>query len=65
MTDWVTQITKSTGFKILEARPYLSDWILKNRFEGNVRLFKQGTDGKLTPLPFPPTNVIIAAEKPF
>jgi len=66
-TQW-KQLLSETGFHILENpnRPeggslfYTNPWIVQNRYEGHAQLFTPG--GSL--LPWPPTNLILVAEKP-
>ncbi len=69
-SDWKDFLTKH-GFNIIEnpnqptqsSRVYTNDWIVKNRYEGKTDLFiKNGR--KLVPLDYPPTNIVLIAEKP-
>lgn len=60
----------SAGFRILEnpnepaggSRVYTNPWIVENRWQGSVALFEEA-DGRLRPLPYPPTNIVLVAEK--
>lgn len=47
------------GFRILHSAPIYNPWIIRNRYQNQIRLY----DINGSPLPFPPTNFIIAAEK--
>ncbi|HWI57509.1 MAG TPA: methyltransferase [Bacillota bacterium] len=66
-TQW-KQVLLETGFHILEnpnqpeqgSRVYANPWIVQNRYEGHVQLFSVGG----SPLPWPPTNMVMVAEKP-
>lgn len=59
-----------TGFRIIEhatgsepgSKVYCNPWIVENRFQNLVTLMK--ADGSQTPLEFPPTNMVLVAEKP-
>ncbi len=68
--DWKKFLTKR-GFNIIEnpnqptqsSRVYTNEWIVENRFKGKTDLFmKKGK--KLLPLEYPPTNIVLIAEKP-
>ena len=58
------------GFHLLEnpnapaegSRVYLNPWLVENRYQGKVALFSRQGDA-LVPLPFPPSNVVLVAEK--
>jgi SAM-dependent methyltransferase len=62
------QVLTETGFQVLEntsepakgARVYTNPWIVQNRFDPHAKLFSP--DGAV--LPWPPTNMVLAAEKP-
>ena len=57
-----------TGFRVIEnpnqpnagSRAYGSPWIVQHRYENHVAL--HGDDGAR--LPWPPTNMVLVAEKP-
>lgn len=59
---------QAAGFTILEdpnspqhgSRVYVNDWIVKNRWQGKVALFRPGNP---TPLPYPVTNIILVGQK--
>ncbi len=61
------QVLAETGFSILEnpnqpehgSRVYSNPWIVQNRFETHAQLFTPGG----SPLAWPPTNMILVAEK--
>jgi SAM-dependent methyltransferase len=58
------------GFKIIEnpnlplesSRVYTNDWIVENRYKGKTELFRM-TEDKLIPMDYPPTNIVLVAEK--
>lgn len=60
----------AAGFRVVEnpndpersSRVYTNPWIVQNRWEGKVALFRRHSDG-LQPLPFPPTNIVLVGEK--
>jgi hypothetical protein len=68
--EWKAALAEA-GFRIVEdpnapsrgSRVYTSSWIVGNRWQGRVALFRQ-SDGELEPLPFPPTNIVLVGEKP-
>ena len=68
-SEWKAALA-GAGFHILEnpnapafgSRVYTSDWILKNRWQGRVDLFHE-LNGRLQPLAFPPTNIVLVGEK--
>jgi hypothetical protein len=63
------QVLREIGFRIIEnpnepgrgSRTYSNPWIIEHRYGGHVRL----ADAKSEPLNWPPTNMIIFAEKPL
>src|SRR3989344_2756498 len=62
---------KNLGFRIIEnpnqpshsSRVYTNQWIVDNRYKDKVKIFEK-TDGKLVEIGYPPTNVVLIAEKP-
>ncbi|MEK7228067.1 MAG: methyltransferase domain-containing protein [Patescibacteria group bacterium] len=68
-TDWKGLLLE-TGFTILEnqnestitSRAYSNPWIVEHRFKGKVDLYIMQHD-ILTPYPYPPTNMVLVAEK--
>lgn len=68
--EW-KQALLQAGFHLLEnpnypqqgSRVYLNNWLVENRYTGKVALFTRQADGQLTPLPFPPSNIILVGEK--
>jgi SAM-dependent methyltransferase len=58
-----------TGFQVLEnvndpasgSRAYVNPWIVQNRFEGRVSI----SNAEGAKLPWPPTNMVLVAEKPL
>jgi hypothetical protein len=61
-SEWKAALSQ-VGFIINPtSRTYTSEWIVKNRWQGKVALFRRENDN-LLPLPYPPTTVILVAEK--
>jgi hypothetical protein len=66
-TQWKDAL-RETGFEIIEqevsgkslSRSYCNPWIIEHRFNEKVRI--TSLDGK--PHDFPPTNMVLVAEKP-
>jgi hypothetical protein len=60
----------AAGFRVLEnpnepelgSRVYTSAWIREKRWAGKVALYRR-RGGRLEPLPFPPTNIVLVGEK--
>lgn len=69
--QWKAALAEA-GFRVLEnpnapqqgSRTYTSQWIVENRWRGKAALY-QKVNGRLRPLPNPPTNVVLVAEKPI
>jgi SAM-dependent methyltransferase len=67
-SDW-KRIFAEIGFRVIEdpnqptkgSRVYTNSWIIQNRFEGHVQII----DDSGTAQPWPPTNMILVAEKPL
>ena len=65
-TQW-KQVLSESGFRVLEnpnhpeqgSRVYTNPWIVKNRYEGHAQLFSAGGAA----LSWPPTNMVLVAEK--
>jgi hypothetical protein len=63
-------VLAETGFRVLPASPafpagsrvYANPWIVRHRYAGHARLSLAGQPG--AELPYPPTNLILVAEKP-
>lgn len=63
------QILTETGFQVVESfsrptqgsRVYCNPWTVEHRYNGKVQLLSANHPHK--PLPFPPTNMILVAEK--
>lgn len=61
----------AAGFTVLEnpnepargSRVYTNPWIVQHRWEGKVKLYRRAADGRLHPLPWPPTNIVLVGEK--
>lgn len=68
-SDWKKALSNH-GFKVIEnpnekegvSVSYRNDWIVKNRWEGKVELFKN-KNGELILLEYPPTHMVLVAEK--
>lgn len=68
--EWKQALIQA-GFQVLEnpnhpqqgSRTYLNNWLVENRYKGKVALFTRQADGQLIPFPFPPSNIILVAEK--
>ncbi len=64
------EVLAETGFRVLPAAPsfpagtrvYTNPWIVEHRYAGHVRLTSADTPGH--DFPFPPTNLVLVAEKP-
>lgn len=69
-SDWKKAVAEA-GFHLIEnpnepqagSRVYSNPWIVENRWQGKVKLFVSADDGRLQPHPWPPTNIVIVAEK--
>lgn len=67
--EWKAALA-AAGFHILEnpnepaqgSRTYTSPWIVENRWDGKVELYRK-ENGRLQPIPYPPTNIILVGEK--
>lgn len=61
-SDWIHALEKA-GFRVKNgSRAYVNSWLVQNRYQGKVELFKDGPAGPET-IPFPETNVLLIAEK--
>lgn len=62
-TDW-TRVLLEQGFVVKSAsHVYTNNWIVENRWRGQVEMFRR-SENDLVPLPYPPTTVVLVAEKP-
>lgn len=60
--DWKEALIEA-GYHINPAsRSYTNDWLVKNRYRGKADLYKV-RDGKLIPLDYPVTHMLMVAEK--
>jgi len=60
--DWKAAL-REAGFSVKQAsHTYTNEWIVQNRWQGSVGIFRR-RGNELMPLPFPPTTVILVAEK--
>ncbi|EOQ89460.1 hypothetical protein LEP1GSC202_1481 [Leptospira yanagawae serovar Saopaulo str. Sao Paulo = ATCC 700523] len=66
--DWKKNL-ESIGFRISpKSSEYRNEWLVKNRYEGKVKLFTSNSDNPvkkedLIPLDFPVTHMLLLAEK--
>ncbi len=58
-------VLREVGFRVLEdsSRAYTNPWIVENRYRGHVRLVR--ADAPESEVAFPPTNMVLVAEKPL
>jgi len=62
LADWRGAVERS-GFLVKPAsHAFANPWIVQNRYEDKVKLFRK-TAGKLEPLDWPVTNMLLIAEK--
>lgn len=67
--EWKAALS-AAGFYILEnpnaphrgSRTYTNPWIVANRWQDKVELYHR-IEGRLQPMPYPPTNVVLVGEK--
>ncbi len=57
------RVLRAAGFINVRVLPDPNEYILKNRLEGKVALFREEGD-QLVPLPFPPSHMIAVGDKP-
>jgi hypothetical protein len=61
--DWQAALQQA-GFLVKpESHVYTNDWIVTHRWQEKVKLFSRRGNA-LIPLPYPPTTVVLVAEKP-
>lgn len=68
--EW-KKFLKDRGFRVIEnpnepsksSRCYVNSWIVENRLIGKVEIFIK-RNGGIEKMPYPPTNMVIVAEKP-
>jgi hypothetical protein len=61
--EW-KQALRSVGFVVNNAsHVYTNEWIAEKRWKGKVALFRR-SENQLIPLSYPPTTVVLVAEKP-
>ena len=57
-------VIRRVGFEVnLLSNVYTNQWIVENRWQGKVALYSR-RGGQLFPLPYPPTTIVLIAEKP-
>lgn len=69
-SQWKSAL-QAAGFSVVEnpnepergSRVYTNPWIVENRWQGKVALYEMGENGRLLPLPYPPTNIVLVGEK--
>ena len=62
---------REAGFSIIENQPaekansriYTNPWIVEHRFQNHIQLFTLGAGGEKSPIPWPPTNMVLIGEK--
>ena len=60
--DW-SQAVEKAGFRVHpDSRAITSPWIVENRYRGKITLFADGPED-LQLLDYPPTNMLLIAEK--
>jgi hypothetical protein len=60
--DW-RRAVEEAGFRVNPAsHAFVNDWLIENRYRGRAELFTT-INGDLAPLPYPPTNFVLAADK--
>lgn len=60
--QWTTAV-QAAGFRVLpESEAYRNEWLVENRFRSTVELFTED-NGRLEPLDYPVTNMLIVAER--
>lgn len=68
-SEWKVALS-AAGFQVLEnpnapergSRVYTSNWIVKNRWQGRVALYRKSY-ARLESFPYPPTNIVLVGEK--
>lgn len=68
--QWKTAL-QNAGFHVIEnpnepetgSRVYTNPWIVENRWQDKVALYEMGENGRLLPLSYPPTNIVLVGEK--
>jgi hypothetical protein len=61
--DWKRAL-REVGFNVRQpSHVYTNDWIVRDRWDKRVALFQKQGD-MLLPLPYPPTTMVLVAEKP-
>lgn len=51
------------GLRVLASTPIHNPWIVANRFQGKIRLFRPGPAGTAAPVDFPATNFVIVGQR--
>jgi SAM-dependent methyltransferase len=61
--DWQKNLTK-VGFRLdVASHTFQNPWIIKNWYEPTTSLYRKTKQGKLQPLDFPNTNILLIARK--
>jgi len=60
--EWADELTK-LGYRVVESSSYLNPWIEQNRYDGQVWLYADESDGPGEVLPFADTTAVIVGEK--
>lgn len=61
LEEWREEL-ESLGFRIVEARGYVNDWIRQNRYEGKAVLHADADGRPGAVLPYPDTTAVIVGE---
>lgn len=56
------KLLEGLGFRIISARSYRNPWIIKNRWQGQAKIFERKS-GRLREISFPDTNLVIVTAK--
>lgn len=67
-TYWTPEETKhileEIGYVNVRVIPELNPWIYEHRLENQIALYEETAEGTLQPIDFPPTHMVVIAEKP-
>lgn len=62
--DEAIKTLSDAGFTDIKFTPESNEYIMTNRLNGKIGLFKMNSEGVLEDLPFPPTHMTISGSKP-
>ena len=61
--DWTDALSRAGFGPLLPgSRPYTNSWLVEHRYQGRAEMYVREKDG-LVPLEYPPTNLMLVAEK--